>query len=191
MAHNNTEVEIKTALTKKKFDSLQKWLKKNSKFVKVSHHIDDYYTPTHNSFLKPRYPYEWLTLRKRDGKVLLNYKHWYPEGVKYTTHCDEYETEVNDAKNLALILDSLRLKKFISVEKKRHIFIYKKNLEIAQDEVRGLGYFIEVESLKDFGGVEKTHKALTDFLKLIGINKTKTIPGGYAAELMRRKGLLK
>lgn len=191
MAINNTEVEIKTKLGKKKFEEIKKWLEKNSKFIKSSHHIDDYYTPEHKSFLNKKYPYEWLTIRRRDGKILLNYKHWYPEGVKYTTHCDEYETEISDNVQMDLILSATRFKKFITVEKKRETFVYKKELEIALDVAKGLGYFIEVESLKDFGGIAKTHKALTDFLKVLGINETKTIPGGYAAELMRRKGLIK
>lgn len=191
MAHNNVEVEIKVALSKNRFEEIKRKIKKICKFVKTSYHIDNYYTPIYKSFLKPRYPYEWLTIRQRDGKTFLNYKHWYPEGAKYTTHCDEYQTEVFDAKLLAKILKAVRFNKFISIEKKRLIFIYKNKLEVALDVVKGLGCFLEIESLRDFGGTNKTREEILKFARFLGIYETKTIPGGYAAELMRRKGLRK
>lgn len=192
MAHNNVEVEIKTQLTKKKFTDLEIWLSKNAKFIKTSEHSDDYYTPNYKSFLSPKYPFEWLTVRLRDGKILMNYKHWYPEGIKDTTHCDEYETQVSDAVQLSKILKAIRFTKFITVAKTRKVFnVGNNDIEVALDKVKGLGYFIEVESLRDFGGIKKTHKMLTEFLHKVGIMDTHTVPGGYAAELMRRKGLVK
>ena len=187
MAHNSVEVEIKVKLTKKKFSAIRRKLKKIAKFKKSSHHIDDYYTPKHDSFLKPKYPYEWLTIRDRDGKVLLNYKHWYPPGTKYTTHCDEYETEIEDAKQMREILKALNFKRFLTIDKKRDTFIYKRQLEVVLDKVVGLGYFIEVESIRDFGGVEKTREKVLQFLKPLGITTTKTVPGGYGGALMRKK----
>ena len=49
--------------------------------------------------------------------------------------------------------------------------------------VVGLGYFIEVESIKDFGGVEKTREKILEFLRSLGITRTKTVPGGYGGAL--------
>ncbi|OGM32455.1 hypothetical protein A2803_03220 [Candidatus Woesebacteria bacterium RIFCSPHIGHO2_01_FULL_44_21] len=191
MAQNNIEVEIKIQLSKAEFDDIKKKIKKTSKFVKSSHHVDSYYNSGHKNFLKPKYPYEWLSIRARDGKILLNYKHWYPEGVKHTTHCNEYETEVSDKVQLKKILHALEIKEIITVDKKRETYIYKKTIEIAFDEVVGLGYFLEAESLKNSGGVEKTYKKLERFVKSLGVNEIKTIPGGYAAAMMRKKGLMK
>ena len=191
MAHNNIEVEIKIPLSKKEFVRIKNYLEKNSSFIKSSHHKDRYYTPKKGSFLDKKYPYEWLTMRERDGRVLFNYKHWYPENTKYTTHCDEYETEVKDSKSLAKMLIALNFKEFVTVEKKRLIFVYKGKFEIALDEVKNLGYFIEVEALKEFGGPTKAHEEILKFTKSLGLNQTKTVPGGYGAELMRKKGLMK
>lgn len=190
MAHNNIEVEIKIPLSKKDFLRIKKSLRNSSKFIKSSHHIDHYYTPTYSSFLKPKYPFEWLAIRERDGKFLFNYKHWYPEGVKNTEYCDEYETEVGNEKQLKRILKALKFKKLVTVEKKRWLFIYKDELEIALDEVPALGYFIEIESLKNFGGLEKTRRQILKFSRSLSLFKTITIPGGYAAEMMRKKGLM-
>lgn len=190
MAHNNVEVEIKIKLTKPRFEKIKKILSKIAKKVKTSHHIDAYYNPIYKSFLKPKNPFEWLTIRERDGKVKLNYKHWYPEGVKNTTHCDEYETKISDRSQLEKILKALHFENFVTVDKKRITFEYKNELEIALDEVKSLGYFIEVESINNKGGVKKAHQKILEFLKTeLGITETKTVPGGYGAEMMRKKKL--
>ncbi|KKQ42871.1 MAG: hypothetical protein US60_C0011G0017 [Microgenomates group bacterium GW2011_GWC1_37_8] len=190
MAYNDQEIELKLPLAPEQYRQIRVKLIKKTKFIKSSHHIDDYYTPKHKSFLEPKYPYEWLTLRKRDGKVLLNYKHWYPENTKFTTHCDEYETEISSYESTRKMLKALNFEKIISVNKKRDVFEYKSDLEIALDEVLGLGHFIEVEAIKDFGSVDKARKEILKFTGSLGLKRTKTVPGGYAAELMRRRKLL-
>jgi len=189
MAYNNQEIELKIKLSKTKFQEILDKLHKLGKFVKFSHHIDDYYTPVHGNFLEAKYPFEWLAIRRRDEKVLLNYKHWYPENAKYTTHCDEYETEIISPVQLKMILKALNFRKFVSVVKKRNVFLYKDGLEIALDEVKDLGYFVEVEAVKDFGSLKNARKAIFIFTKSMGLTETKTVPGGYASELMRRRRL--
>lgn len=191
MAKDNIEVEIKVKLSKIKFENIEKILKKSAKFNKVTHHIDTYYNSKHLNFLKPKYPYIWLSVRERGEKILLNYKHWYPEGAKDTTHCDEYETKIEDKIELDKILKVLNITKLVTVDKTRKTYIYKNDIEIAMDKVKGLGYFIEAESLENSGGVEKTYAKLKEFLQSLGIKNFRMIPGGYAAEMLRRKGLMK
>lgn len=187
MAKNNIEVEFKVKLTQKKFENIKRKLSKIAVKTKSSHHIDYYYDSRLKSFLKPKYPFEWLTIRQRDGKIKLNYKHWYPEGVANTTHCDEYETEISNKDSLEKILKVLHFENFITVNKKRLTYEYKNEIEITMGQVKGLGYFIEVESIHNKGGPKKAHKKLLIFLRdELGITKTKTIPGGYVGEIMRR-----
>ena len=187
MAYNDQEIELKLPLSEDKFKRIIKILRNKAKFVKSSHHIDDYYTPIRVSFLKRRYPFEWLTIRQRDGIISINYKHWYPENTKYTTHCDEYEVKVDNKIQAEKILEALKFKKFISVEKKRMIFMNGNSLEIALDEGKDLGFFIEVETLKDFGSVQKARKVILEFTKSLGLKETKTVPGGYAHAMIRSK----
>jgi adenylate cyclase class 2 len=189
MAYNDQEIELKLALSESKFIKITNKLEKEAKFIKASQQTDDYYTPKTHSFLETKYPFEWLSVRYRDGKASINYKHWYPENTKYTTHCDEYETEVSDKNQVDLILKALNFIKFVSVKKKRRVFSYSDSLEIALDEVQELGYFIEVETIKDFGSVEKAREIILIFTKSLGLKDTKTIPGGYASALMRKKGI--
>lgn len=190
MAKDNIEVEIKTKVSKEKFDQIKKKVEKTCKFIKSAHHIDDYYIPYHRNFLKLKYPYEWLSVRARNEKTILNYKCWYPRGVKISKYCDEYETEITDKKQLEKIFKVLNVKKFISVDKKRLTYTYKNKFEIALDKVKGLGYFLEVEALKHNKNLYKTHSELMDFAKDLGVKKFIHIPGGYAAEMLRKKNLL-
>jgi len=190
MAKDNKEIEVKTPVSKKLFIRIRKYLERNAKFIKTSIQKDSYYSPKGKQFLRPKYPYEWLSVRERNGKVKINYKHWYPEGLSETTHCDEYETEISDIKELKLILGALKFEKLVSVNKIRLTFEYS-DMEIALDEVENLGYFIEIESLNNEGGVKKTRRKLLDYARFLGVKKYINISGGYAAELMRRKKLMK
>src|SRR3990167_1865478 len=133
MAHDNVEVEIKIPLSKKEFLRVKRQLVKIAKFVKTSTQKDTYFTPLHKSFLKVRYPYEWLSVRERSGKVILNYKHWYPPGAKFTEYADEYETEVKDSEQIEKILKAVRFTKAVTVEKQRLVYEFKGKFEIALD----------------------------------------------------------
>ncbi|OGM58350.1 hypothetical protein A3A75_04960 [Candidatus Woesebacteria bacterium RIFCSPLOWO2_01_FULL_39_10] len=191
MAYNNQEIELKLSISRSEYKRIEKELYKVAKFLRFSHQVDDYFTPTQNSFLDEKYPFQWLSTRKRDQKIYLNYKHWHPEGRKYTTHCDEYEVEVSDENQIKNILIALKFQKITTVEKKRSVFLYQKSLEIALDQVKDLGFFVEVESVKNFGSVRKANKEILKFTKSLGLRGTKPVPGGYAAESLRKKRLLK
>ncbi|GEM_PF-3640113 len=49
---------------------------------------------------------------------------------------------------LEKIFSALDFKKLITVDKKREVYLYKNEFEIAFDEVKNLGYFIEIEAKK-------------------------------------------
>ena len=119
MAHDNTEIEIKVKVDKETFLRTKEKLKEVAKLVKNSVQADQYFTPGHKNFLEPKYPFEWLSIRKRGDKSILNYKHWYPANAEIHTHCDEYETEVKNSKQIQNIFSVLGLKELITVKKKR------------------------------------------------------------------------
>jgi adenylate cyclase class IV len=62
-------------------------------------------------FVEPKFPFEWFSIRKKDDNVILSYKHYYPENVEITTHCDEFETEVKSKEQLENIFSTLNFKK--------------------------------------------------------------------------------
>lgn len=165
MAHNNVEIEIKIQLSEKNLSRVKEKLKQTAKFVKTSKQEDEYFTPSHRNFVEPKFPFEWLSIRKRSGKSILNYKHWHPENSEITTHCDEFETEIANPESLNKIFSALDLKKLVFVEKEREVYTYNDEFEVGLDSVTDLGKFIEIEAIKDFGTVEKAREALFEFAK--------------------------
>lgn len=190
MAHNDTEIEIKIPLGEKDFLRVKERIQKEAKFVKKSSQSDEYFNAPNRDFLAPAFPFEWLSLRKRGGKAILNYKHWHPENAEIHTHCDEFETEINEPEKLEKLFFALGFKKLITVEKEREVYDYNGEFEIGLDAVKDLGYFIEIEAMKDFGDVKKARKKLFEFAAKLGIDTSKPDERGYPFSLMKKKGLL-
>ncbi len=189
MAAGNIEIEIRILLDEAEFKRVKQGLGKIAKFVKTSHQIDEYFNAPHRNFLSFKFPNEWLSIRNRDGKVILNYKHFYPENMEITTHCDEFETEVKDEKSLRSILGSLDFKPLMTIEKEREYYVYNDEFEIVMDNVKELGFFIEIESLKNFGSHEETKNKLIDFARQLKIDVSNAEPRGYIENLLKKKGL--
>ncbi len=183
MAHNNTEIEIKVKVTKKKFMSLQKVLDSEAEFIHKLHHIDTYYNPESINFMKDEVPARWLSIRERGENILVNYKHWQSDKTGEFTHCDEYETKIENKLQLENIINALGIRAIATVDKVRRKYRYNDEFEVCLDEVKQLGYFIEIESVKDFGSVKKTHEMIREFADYLGLPETKSVPGGYAYQL--------
>jgi len=131
MAQNNQEIELKFKLDEKEFLEIKEKISKIAKFVKNISHKDEYISPPHRNFLKPKYPYEWLSIRERGNKAILNYKHFYPEETEVHTHCDELEFEAENAEQLRQLFSALNFKTNITVEKQREVF--GKFLQLSQE----------------------------------------------------------
>jgi predicted adenylyl cyclase CyaB len=192
MANEHIEIEIKIPLDENSLLKVKEKLKKIARFEKSSKQIDEYFTPTHRNFVEPEIPLEWLSIRRRGDKNILNYKHWYLFGnSEVATHCDEFETEIKDSNQLKKIFSVLDFKKLVTVEKEREIYVYKDEFEISLDRVKELGHFIEIETIKNLGNIEETRKKLFEFAKDLEIDISKTDKRGYPYLLMKKKGLIK
>ncbi len=190
MAYENTEIEIKIALDEDSFLRLREKLNKIAKFMKTSQQSDTYFTPAHRNFMEPQFPFEWLSVRRRGNKAILNYKHWYPENSEDTTHCDEFETVIEKPEQLERMFSVLNFGELVTVEKHREIFVYNDEFGISLDTVKYLGYFIEIEALKDFGGVDTTRERLLEFARTLDLDTSSIEKRGYPFQLMKKKGLL-
>ncbi|HLD80538.1 MAG TPA: class IV adenylate cyclase [archaeon] len=192
MAHENIEVEIKIPLPPGEFSRVRKELERTSELKRSSSEVDTYFVPAHRDFLKNEYPSEWLRLGIRGGKAILNYKHWRPDNAETKTHCDEFETVVGSQETLRKILRALDFRELVTVEKERVVFVHGDSFEVALDDVKGLGCFIEIEALKDLGGVTATREKLFEFAAGLGIDAARELEDkrGYPYQLMKKKGLL-
>ncbi len=190
MANQDVEVEIKVPLGEREFAEVREKLGNIARLEKKTEQSDEYFNPPHKDFLAPEFPFEWLSIRKRGDKAILNYKHWYPENTGEATHCDEFETEISKPEKLTKLFSALGFKPIVTVEKQRETWVCGDEFEIALDTVKDLGWFIEVEALKDFGGPEKTRERILEFAKSLGVDTSNEDFRGYPFLLLEKRGII-
>lgn len=190
MSKEDVEIEIKVPLSEDKFLEVMEKVSEIAEFQKKVKHVDRYFTPAHRNFVEPDHPFEWFSLRERGDRTTLTYKHFYPENSQDTTHCDEYEAELKDGDQFLKILSALDFEELVTVEKERRTYLFKDRFEVALDEVKELGYFIEIEAVKDLGTVEEIRGELQSFAERLGIDTSEEDHKGYPRNLMLDKGLL-
>jgi len=139
---SDKEIEIKVQI--QNCENLISFLKKNARLLGKQHQVDTYFSPAHRNFVGIKPVKEWLRLRDSDGKFSINYKNWHYEKDGKSHFCDEYETPLDNKKQLEKIFKALDIKEIVKVDKIRTIYLYK-NYEIAIDSVKQLGCFVEIE----------------------------------------------
>ncbi|MFH1294957.1 MAG: class IV adenylate cyclase [Candidatus Aenigmatarchaeota archaeon] len=189
MVHEDKEIELKFPLSDKQFLEIKERLGKETRFVGASNQKDEYFNSPHRNFLEPEIPIEWLSIRERDGKSVLNYKYWHRDEHGDFTHCDEFETVLESADQARKMFKALDFKSLITVEKKRLIF-RRDGIEIALDDVKDLGYFIEVEAKEGFSSIDQAKDALFNLCNELGVDLATRDIKGYPNLIMIKKDLL-
>lgn len=188
----DVEVEIKIPVTYKQFWNTFEMIRyPPAEYLGRSSHIDRYYVPAHRNFIDVEHPFEWLRVREMDGKAILNYKHFHPENQKIFKYCDEFETGIENRDQLTKILLALDFEEIVTVKKTRKAFLYAYDFEVALDDVSELGHFVEIESKKDFGGVDLTRIEVGDIARRLMLDPLQADHRGYPYLLMVKKGLIK
>jgi adenylate cyclase class 2 len=190
MASNGIEVEIKVAVSEPLFHRIRSDLLARFGEPNVSQQTDAYFNAPHRDFLATDPVSEWLSVRSRGNRTILNYKRFLPSKGPVFSHCEESETEVGDRVGLEKMLAALGFSALVTVEKRRESFLIHDEFEIALDSVTELGFFVEVEALKDFGGVEMTRKAVHALAESLGLDVAAADTHGYPWLLLKKKGLL-
>ena len=185
MSANNVEIELKFPLCNPEdvviFLSEHAELKSKNVMQK-----DNYFTPLHRDFLSVQYPYEWLRVRESDKGTSITYKHFYPENAEKTDYCDEFETDVTNAESIKKIFKSLDFKQAVIVEKTRTTWKYK-DVEIAIDNVKDLGYYIEIEALKHFENPKDGKQYLYTILDELNADVGEEDLRGYPFRLLEKR----
>lgn len=170
---SDIETEIKIKIDKSKYQSLITFFDINAEFINESNHLDVYYEPAHRSFIDNDIIKEWLRIGKRGNKNIITYKNW------YDVHCDEYEVEIDDIDKMYKIFDVLNFKQISKVDKKRRKYIYLDKYEISLDNVKELGYFIEIEVIKYDDNVIHEYDELLKLAKNLELNLDDIDKKGY------------
>jgi adenylate cyclase class 2 len=145
----------------------------------AAHQVDSYFNAPHRGFLADTTNIsEWLRVRVEDDHASLNYKLWHPLGQARKTHCDEYESPVGDPEAIRLTLAALGFTELTVVDKTREAW-HLNDIEVAFDDVIGLGTFIEFEFKGDADNVEDATARITDFIDSLDIQLGERIHAGY------------
>jgi adenylate cyclase class 2 len=190
MASGNVEVEIKIPLSKKIFEKIRRFLKKSAKFIGSSNEIDKYYNSPHRNFLAKKHPIEYLRIRTKNGsKSSCTYKFVHNNRKGQRIRSDEYETGIENSEQLEKIFNVLNFDNFLTIDKERKTYEVKHDFEVDMDKVKGLGYFIEIETLRTFGTSRKTFNRVCTFATKLGLDPAKMDKDGYVLLMMKKKGI--
>jgi predicted adenylyl cyclase CyaB len=190
MAFDDTEIEMKFPVTAEQFEKLRAAVAASGVLRGETGQCDEYFVPVDGSYLAQEYPYEWLSIRQRGDRVLLNYKHFYPEGAERHSHCDEIELPVGDMSKAGKLLEALGFTRAVTVRKQRVVYTISDDHEVALDSVDELGHFVEIEALRDMGGVSETRRSVAELARTLGLDVQAADPRGYPYQLLRKKGLV-
>jgi predicted adenylyl cyclase CyaB len=192
MAFDDKEVEIKLQITVADLRRIESRLAKVATPVGTTTQMDHYYSPQQRSYLEHKYPYEWLSVRERQSKCLLNYKHFHPEGAERHEYCDEYEIEIDNPETARKILEALGFEYLVTVKKARSEFVVDDELSIALDVVDNLGQFVEIEAIDDAGGgISGARMAVRKYAEeQLGLDLHSADPRGYPYQLLKKAGIV-
>ncbi len=183
----NIEVEIKIEINN--FEEVKAKVASWGRLIKSIKQVDEYYVPLHRDFFAQKpHPTEWLRIRTNPDKVIFEYDKSINKKANGEQECaEEYETEISNPDEFRKILNFLDFKKVVTVDKQREYWDCG-DLEVALDQIEGLGTFIEVEAKGNFESTAEAKRACLKFLENLGIkNPEKTqINKGYPVLLLER-----
>lgn len=183
----NIEVEIKIKVDS--LEEIKKRLSECGKLIKSIRQIDEYYSPCQRDFFanKP-HPVEWLRLRINPDKTIFEYDRSVnkrADGLQ--DYAEEYETEVSRPEELRKILEFLDFKKVITIDKQREYWACG-DFEVALDDIKGLGFFMEVEAKGGFKNAVEARENCMEFSRRLGVEvyEKSLIKKGYPELLLEK-----
>ena len=179
----NVEVEIQVII--KNPEKVEKRLNEVGNFIKSRKQVDKYFVPPYRDFFAKDMPDEYLRVRHEEDKNHLNYSflHFGEDG--WLRNTDEYETLIDKPEVVEEIFKKIGLIPMVTVKKIRKYFDCG-DFEVTLDQIENLGDFMEVEAKNDFGGVDKTRKACSDFLNSLKIEYEIQKDMGYPRMLYKK-----
>ncbi|MFC1656924.1 CYTH domain-containing protein [Patescibacteria group bacterium] len=155
---NNIEVEVRTFISKEKYQELKEFFNKNAKFIKHDNQETHYFDLG-----------EDIRIQKNNYFA----KIWFKKGKIHDDSRKELEVKFDkeDFNKIAEIFKSINLKTSIKWFRERYEYKWQ-DITVDLDYTRGYGYILELEKLTQESESKKTHKELTEKLKELGLEIT-------------------
>jgi predicted adenylyl cyclase CyaB len=181
------EVETKVKIDDDKVNEIREKIKKIAVFVKKGRKHDDYFAIRRK--IKSAYPKKAFRIRASKDEFEVNFKKWL---TKYWTYDivvkQEFEFKLKGKEAVEDLLELFRdlgFKEWMKKTKDNETYAYKKDkrLSIEINNVKNLGYFMEMEYLSQLAEIEKARKKIREVLKILKINPEQIDNTGYTKML--------
>lgn len=184
------EVEILTEVLDTKDKALKALACFN--FVGVKRTLDIYFFNPKEDELKPNkdgFLNKCFRLRKKGNKNYLAYKVDNFDKNRFWLYSEEHEVEVSDFEECLEILRLLGFEVLVEIENEKHIYL-KDEYEIAFEDVKKLGLFLEVEQIgvKDGDNITTIKQKIWDFIKGLGIQVGHELNAGKPELMLKKLG---
>ncbi len=180
------EVECRIELSRKEFKKIKNSLE--DKITKELDQADTYYNPPHRDFAITDKGRDFLRVRLNKNKNCeLTYKHAkYDENNKLERMLEQTVT-IDDCQTLKEILETIGFRRYLTVNKKRYVAEIP-NFEICLDQIKDLGYFVEIEYTGEITDEKEAYQACLNQTKILNVANPKTCDIGYVQMLEQKSG---
>ena len=169
------EVEAKIRISsKQELDKFRSLARKLGKYVGRIDKIDEYYTL---QSLK-EYPKKSLRIRRFGRVHIVNFKQRisYVDGI-YAKN--ETEFQVSDISGFLRLIKDFGFKHWLTKEKTTELYRIKPNLHIEINNVKHLGWFVEVEYIARRHEIRRARSEVHALVRKLGAKKREIIKTGY------------
>jgi len=182
------EVEIKIKIDELEMKNAVKKLKKmGADFKEEIKEKDIYFTSQQRDFIKTK---ECLRIRKKNDFCELTYKGPTTDSMKKKKQFWKPEININlnsNEKEIKKLLNCLGFIEVAKVDKKRKKFVLGKQ-EIVFDEVKGAGWFVEIENAANNSKERKRAlKENIQLLKELGLNEKNIVNEPYRDLILKKE----
>jgi len=171
-------IEVESKVKIKNPEAFRKKIRALAKYKGKVKKVDDYYT------LEPKshYPKKSLRIRKLNSHYQINFKQreLYLKGVHAKKETEFTASKIEDF--LALIKD-FGFRKWLTKEKITYLYQIKKNFHIELNNVKKLGWFLEIEYLTVPSKIKQARREILKVMEKLKISKKDAIKDGYTKML--------
>ena len=181
------EVETKVRIDDTEIKALREKILNIAKFVKKGKKQDDYFAIRRK--IKSLYPKKAFRIRASKDEFEVNFKRWL---TKHWTHDivvkQEFEFKLKgkeQVEDLLALFEDLGFSEWVKKIKENETYAYNKDkrCSIELNNVKHLGWFMEIEYLAQPEEIEKARTKIREVLKILDIQQEQIDNTGYTKML--------
>ncbi|NCN99251.1 class IV adenylate cyclase [Candidatus Pacearchaeota archaeon CG10_big_fil_rev_8_21_14_0_10_35_219] len=175
-------IEVEAKIKVHNVNKVRARIRKIAKYSGKEKKTDSYYALD----AKEKYPKKSLRIRDKGKEVEVNFKQWL--SYKHGVHAKkEIEFHVSDLSGFFDLLDDFGFEKWMYKEKKTELYKTKDGVNIELNQIKGLGWFIEIEILCKENEVKRARRKILEIFERLDLKKMDVEKKGYTKMLWGRR----